>query len=722
MKRIVLPVLIVLALFSCKKQKEEVQEQRIKVESYPETKKDTVSDNYFGTIIKDPYRWLEFDTAADVSDWVKRENAVTQKYISQIPFREAMGKRLETIFNYPKYSAPFKKGSNLFYFKNDGLQDQSVMYAQKNGGEAEVFIDPNKFSEDGTKALGGLSFSHNKKLLAYTISSAGSDWQTMYVKDVESGEMLDDQLNWLKFSSAAWAGDGFYYTGYDAPRKGTEFSKATQSPKIYYHKLGTPQSEDVLVFEDTEHPFRYYWPVVPDDEDFLFIGVSEGTSGSAILWKKLDKKPEKGGFKTMFEGFDYNYSVVESLDGDVYVLTDEGAPNYHLIKVFPESDEVMSEVVIPEQKEVLRGVSLVNGRLFANYLKDANTMIVEYDLEGKKTKEIELPGIGTVGGFSGDRDNREIYYTYTSYISPPTIYKYDIEAGTSELFRKNEFPMDLSEYTSEQVFYPSKDGTKIPMIITYKKGMKRDGTNPTLLYAYGGFNISITPSFSANRMVFLENGGILAVANLRGGGEYGEEWHKAGMLDKKQNVFDDFIAAAEYLISEKYTSSSKLAIEGRSNGGLLVGACMTQRPDLYAVALPGVGVLDMLRYHKFTVGWGWAVEYGSSDNEDQFDYLVKYSPLHNVEEGVEYPATLVTTADHDDRVVPAHSFKFIAELQAKHKGDNPVLIRIEEDAGHGAGKPMSKIIEEAADVWSFIFYNLGMDLKKDTDSTEENAS
>lgn len=723
MNRIVLPLLCLsIVLFSCRKKKEVKEDLKITVESYPETRQDTVYDDYFGQSIHDPYRWLEVDTAEEVAQWVKQQNAVTQKYLSQITFRNQIAQRLETLFDYPKYSAPFKEGNNLFFFKNDGLQNQSVMYIQRNGGEPEVFLDPNKFSADGTTALGGISFSHDHRLLAYSTSSAGSDWQTMYVMDIASGQLLGDKLEWLKFSGAAWSGNGFYYTGYDQPVKGMEYSKTTEFAKIYYHQLGTGQSDDILIYEDKAHPKRYFWPQVPSDEDYLIIGISAGTSGSSVMWKKLGGKPSPGGFKVLYEGFDHNYQVIESKDGDLYILTDENAPNYKLLKVFPESDEIMPATVIPEQKEVLEGVSLVNNRFYASYLKDANTMVVEYDLKGNKIKEIELPGVGTVAGFAGNKDDVDIYFTFTSYTAPPTIYRFGTETGESGLFRSNEFPMDLSQYTSEQVFYPSKDGTKIPMIITYKKGIKRDGNNPTLLYGYGGFNISITPAFSAGRMVFLENGGILAVANLRGGGEYGEEWHKAGMLEKKQTVFDDFIAAAEYLIAEKYTSPQKLAIEGRSNGGLLVGACMTQRPELFKVALPGVGVLDMLRYHKFTVGWGWVVEYGSSDNEADFNYLIRYSPLHNVKEGVEYPATLVTTADHDDRVVPAHSFKFIAELQSKHRGDNPVLIRIDEKAGHGAGKPMTKVIEEAADIWSFVFYNLGMEMAQEPTSAKNTSN
>jgi prolyl oligopeptidase len=683
---------------------------QIALPQYPFTDIVNQTDDYFGTIIPDKYRWLENDTSAQTAAWVKAQNAVTESYLSQIPFRKKLQDRFTSIWNYTKYSAPFKKGENYFFYKNDGLQNQSILYKQKGlNGEASVFIDPNTLSTDGTAALSGMSFNKEYTLVAYGVSQAGSDWKEMKVMNVATGEHLTDVINWTKFAGAAWYKDGFFYAGYDAPAKGTEFSKTSESPKIYYHKLGTSQKQDVLIYQNTDAPLQYYWPQIDDDEQYLLIGISEGTSGSAMLWKELASGVNGDGIMELFAGFDHNYSVVGNVGKNLLVQTDNGADNYQLILVDPAKPAKENwKVIIAEQPEVLEGVSQVNGKLFASYLKNASSRILQYSESGKLEKEIELPGIGTVAGFGGNREDTELFYTFDSYTSPSNIYKYTIATGKSELYRKSEFAVDMANYETKQVWYPSKDGTKIPMFITHKKGLKLDGNNPTYLYGYGGFNISLTPGFALSMVPFLEQGGVYVVANLRGGGEFGEAWHKAGMLEKKQNVFDDFIAAAEFLIKEKYTSTEKLAISGRSNGGLLVGACMTQRPDLYKVALPGVGVLDMLRYHKFTVGWGWAVEYGSSDKKDDFEYLIKYSPLHNVK-AVEYPATLITTADHDDRVVPAHSFKFAAELQSKHLNQvNPVLIRIEENAGHGAGKPTSKTIEELTDIWSFVFHNLGM--------------
>ena len=708
-----LPVLLILA--ACNSEKE--TKTTIAMPEYPDTKKVDQVDNYFGTDISDPYRWLEVDTAKEVEEWVKSQNVVTNGYLEQIPFRSKIQSRLEEIWNYPKYSAPFKKGDKYYFFKNDGLQNQSVMYVQDGlDGEATVFMDPNTFSDDGTKALSGMSFSHDNKYLAYTVSAAGSDWKVMYIKDLETGENIADQIDWIKFAGASWYKDGFFYTGYDKPVEGLEFSQSSESPKVMYHKLGTDQSQDRLIFSNPDKPRQYYWPTVDDDENHLLIGISEGTSGNHYKYISLNMYEEinQMGYSVvlddLFEGFDYNYGFSGAVGDKLLIHTDDGAKNYKLVLVDPKHPEKEKWTeIIPEKAEVLRGASQVGGKLFASYLKDANSQILQYAEDGTFEKEIELPGIGSVGGFGGEKHHTEIFYSFTSFVSPPTIYRFDIASGESTIFRNSEFAVDLKDYETKQVWYESKDGTKIPMFITHKKGLKMDGNNPTLLYAYGGFNISITPSFSVSNILFLEQGGIVAIPNLRGGGEYGEDWHQAGMLEKKQNVFDDFIAAAEYLIAEKYTSSEKLAISGRSNGGLLIGACMTQRPDLYKVALPAVGVLDMLRYHKFTVGWGWVVEYGSSDDSTAFPYLIEYSPLHNVEAGVEYPATMVTTADHDDRVVPAHSFKFIAELQDKHKNEvNPVLIRIEENAGHGAGKPTSKIIEESTDVWAFVMWNLGM--------------
>lgn len=674
---------------------------------YPKTKKVDQVDDYFGTKIADPYRWLENDTAAPVKDWVKAQNKVTQAYLAQIPFRDQVKKRLEEVWNYPKYSAPFKKGEYYFFYKNSGLQNQSVLYYQKGlKGEAQVFLDPNKLSEDGTVALTGVYFSKDHRYMAYATSQSGSDWNQIHVMEVATRKKLNDQIRWVKFSGAAWKGDGFYYSRYDEPIKGKELSNQNQYQKVYYHQLGMPQSADKRVFEDKVHPLRYFGAQVTEDERFLIIYASEGTQGTELYAKDLQANQKD--FTLVFKGFEYNYTVVDNIGDKLLVLTDNGAPNYRLLAVEPRQANAQQwKVVIPEKKELLESVSTAGGKLFANYLKDASNKVYQFSLDGQMEKEMALPGIGTVGGFDGEKEDMEVFYTFTSFTYPVTIYRYEIASGKSELFRKSDIKLNMDQFETKQVFYQSNDGTKVPMFIVHKKGLKLDGNNPTYLYAYGGFNINLTPSFSASYMVFLEQGGVFAMPNLRGGGEYGEEWHKGGMLEKKQNVFDDFIAAAEYLIASNYTSKDKLAIAGRSNGGLLVGAAMTQRPDLFNVALPGVGVLDMLRFHQFTIGWGWVVEYGSSDNKDQFKYLVKYSPLHNLKEGVTYPATLVTTADHDDRVVPAHSFKFAATLQEKHKGENPVLIRIDEKAGHGAGKPTSKVIEEAADIWSFVWYNMG---------------
>lgn len=675
---------------------------------YPKTEKVDQADDYFGIKISDPYRWLEYDTAANVGQWVQSQNQVTQKYLAGIPFRDALKKRLEQIWNYPKYSAPFKEGDYYFFYKNDGLQNQSVLYYQKEiNAEPEVFLDPNTLSADGTVALAGITFSKDHKYAAYTVSESGSDWQQISVMEVATKKTLSDQVKWVKFSSASWQGNGFYYSRYDEPVKGKEYSNQNQFQKVYYHTLGTPQAKDQLIFEDKEHPLRYFFAQVTDDERFVIVYASEGTHGTELYAKDLDTN--QPGFQLICKGFENNYSVVDNIGNKLLVHTDNGASNYRLVAIDTRQTHSSSwKTVISEKKELLEGVNSAGGKLFASYLKDASSKVYQLSMDGKTEHEIKLPAIGSAGGFSGEKTDKELFYTFTSFTYPTTIYRYTIASGKSDLFRKSEVKFSVDDYVTKQVFYTSKDGTKVPMFITHKKNLVLDGSNLTYLYAYGGFNISLTPSFSAKMMVFLENGGIYAIPNLRGGGEYGENWHKGGMLEKKQNVFDDFIGAAEYLINEKYTSSQKLAIAGGSNGGLLVGAAMTQRPELFKVALPAVGVMDMLRYHKFTIGWGWAVEYGSSDNEGQFKYLIKYSPIHNLKEGVNYPATLVTTADHDDRVVPAHSFKFAATLQEKYKGDNPVLIRIESKAGHGAGKPTSKQIEEAADIWSFVWYNMGV--------------
>lgn len=695
-------------LFACKSN----ELKKISMLPYPETKKVDTVDNYFGTTIADPYRWLENDTTEETAAWVKAQNEVTQNYLSQIPFRETIKNSLTEIWNYEKISAPYRKGDYYYYSKNNGLQNQSVIYYKKGlDAEEKVFLDPNKLSDDGTVSLGGLYFSNDYKYAAYTISRSGSDWNEIYVIDIEKGTLTKDAIKWVKFSGAAWRGNGFYYSRYDEPKGVSELSNQNQFQKVYYHTLGDDQSKDQLVYEDKSHPLRYFGADVSEDERYLYIYASEGTSGSEILIKDL--KNPNGKIETLLPGFKYNYSIIDNINEKVLVLMDNGASNYKVVAIDPKKkSEENWTTIIAERKELLEAARIVGSKIYASYLKDASSKIVEYTLDGKMSKDIELPGIGTVTFSSASKKDNFIFYSFTNFTTPGTIYKLDINTGKSELYIKPTFKINTDNFETKQVWFTSKDGTKVPMFIVHKKGIVLDGNNPTLLYGYGGFNISLTPSFSVSNMYFMEQGGVYAQVTLRGGGEYGEEWHQAGMLDKKQNVFDDFISAAEYLISEKYTSSARLAISGRSNGGLLVGACMTQRPDLFKVALPGVGVLDMLRYHKFTIGWGWAVEYGSSDKKDQFDYLIKYSPLHNVKDSVSYPATLITTADHDDRVVPAHSFKFAATLQEKHKGENPILIRIDSKAGHGAGKPTAKVIEEVTDIWSFVFWNFNYNIPK----------
>lgn len=677
---------------------------------YPETKKSDVKEDYHGTTVEDPYRWLEDDNSEETKAWVAAQNKVTNDYLAKIPFRSQVKKRLEELWNYPKYSSPFKEGDYYYFFKNDGLQNQSVAYRQKGlNGKPEIFLDPNKLSEDGTAALAALNFSKNSKWLAYSVSQSGSDWQTGFLMDVKTGKKTGEELQWLKFTGFSWKGDeGFYYTRYPEPKGGDQLKGKNEYAKIYYHKLGTQQSEDVLIYEDNAHPQRFVGAGLTEDERFLILSTSEGTSGGEIWYKDLKDLSQKE-FKLLIPGFATEPNVVDNVDGKLLVLTNDGAPNYKLVLIDPKKPAKENwKEMIPEKKEVLQSVSTGGGYLFASYLKDASTKVFQYDYTGKQVREIELPGIGTAGGFGGKKKDKEFFYTFTSFNYPPTIFRYNMTTGQSSVFRKTETKFNPTDFETKQVFFTSKDGTKVPMFLSYKKGLKLDGSNPVLLYGYGGFNIPMTPGFSISNAFFMEQGGVYAQVNLRGGSEYGEEWHKGGMLDKKQNVFDDFIGAAEYLVKENYTNSTKIAIRGGSNGGLLVGAAMTQRPDLFKVAIPQVGVMDMLRYHKFTIGYAWAVEYGSSDNKDQFEYLKKYSPLHNLKEGVNYPATMVTTADHDDRVVPAHSFKFAARLQATNAGANPSLIRIESKAGHGAGKPTSKVIEEAADIWSFTMFNLGM--------------
>ena len=702
MKKAMLMIILfvlVLAFAACRK-----EEARL---AYPATKTVDQVDDYFGTKVADPYRWLEDDNAEDVKAWVQAQNAVTFGYLEKIPFRPKIKARLTEIFNYPRYSSPFRVGEYYFFTKNDGLQNQSVYYCQKGlDGTPEVFIDPNALSPDGTVRIGILGASLDDKHLAISRGEAGSDWSEIRVMEIATRQELPDRILWNKFSGAAWHGDGFYYSGYDKPAPGQELKAKNEFQKVFYHKLGDPQEKDVLVWEDKAHPLRYVNAGTTEDEKWLFLILSEGTSGSEIWVRDLARKDAP--LTLLVKGFEYDSSPVEVVDGRVLVYTNEDAPNFRVVSVDPADPAKEGwRTVIPEKPEVLNGAGTAGGYIFCSYLKDANTKIFQHKLDGALVREIELPALGTAGGFGGRRDEKVLFYGFTSFTYPPTIYKFDPASGASEVFRKSEVKFDPSAYETRQVFYAGKDGTKVPMFLVYKKGLKLDGRNPAFLYAYGGFNISLTPSFSAANIILLENGGIYAMANLRGGGEYGEAWHKAGMLDKKQNIFDDFIAAAEYLVNEKYTSRDRLAIAGGSNGGLLVGAVMAQRPELFGVAFPAVGVMDMLRFHKFTVGWGWSVEYGSSDSEKQFPYLYAYSPLHNLKPGVCYPATMVTTADHDDRVVPAHSFKFAATLQADQACAKPVVIRIETRSGHGSSN-LSKAIEDLTDQWSFMFNNMGV--------------
>jgi prolyl oligopeptidase len=680
--------------------------------AYPQARKANVVDNYFGTRVADPYRWLENDTAAEVKDWVQKENTVTQQYLSQIPYRAAIRKRMADLYNFPRVTAPLAKGGKYYFYKNDGLQNQNVLYVEDklDGTNAHVFLDPNTLSKDGTVALGSTAFSKDGQKMAYIINRSGSDWQEIYVVDATTGKRTTDSIRWAKFTDIAWQGNGFYYARFDEPKKGSELVSQNEYQKIYYHKLGSAQSEDKLVFADNANPKYGYGASTTDDESMIMIYGSEGSSsGNSLLYSKLSPDGVPANFKKLFDGFDHSYTVIDNVGDKLLVRTDKGAPRYRLVLIDPNKPEEKNwKVIIPEKPEVLQNVTTAGGKLFAHYMKDATAHVYQYDMNGKLEHEINLPTLGTESGFAGKKEDKDVFYSFTSFTYPTTIFKYNIATGKSEVFSKSEAKFNPEDYEVKQVFYKSKDGTKVPMFIVHKKGIKLDGNNPTFLYAYGGFDISLYPDFSITRMILLENGGIYAVANLRGGGEYGEEWHKAGMLNKKQNVFDDFISAAQYLIDNKYTSPQKLAIHGRSNGGLLIGACMTQKPDLYKVAFPGVGVLDMLRYHKFTIGYAWASEYGSSDDSAQFSNLYKFSPLHNLKAGVNYPATMVTTADHDDRVVPAHSFKFAATLQEKYNGSNPVLIRIDSKAGHGAGKPIGKQLDEWADIWSFMFWNMGV--------------
>ncbi len=679
---------------------------KISMKEYPMTEKKEVIDAYFGVEVVDNYRWLEDDLSEETAQWVKQQNEVTFDFLNQIPIKNTLTERLTEIWNYEKLSAPFKRGDYTYFYKNDGLQNQYVVYREKDN-EEEVFLDPNSFSDDGTVSLSSLSFSPDGSLAAYAISEGGSDWRSVIVIDALTKEIIEDTLVDIKFSGISWKGnEGFYYASYDKP-EGSELSAMTDQHKLYFHQLGTSQSDDKVVFGATEK-YRYVWGGVSEDGRFLNISASTSTSGNKLFIKVLNQ--ENSPIINIVNDYNSDSYVLHNEGDLLYIVTNRNAPNKKVVTASFQNPQVEHwQDFIPETKHVL-SPSFGGGFFFAHYMIDAISKVYQFDTEGHNLGEIQLPGVGSSGGFSSRKEEKELYFRFTNYHTPSVIYKYDVESRQSELYWEPSIDFVSSDFVSKQIFYTSKDGTVVPMIITHKKGINYDGANPTILYGYGGFNVSLTPSFSISRAVWLEQGGVYAVANLRGGGEYGKEWHNAGTQMNKQNVFDDFIAAAEYLISENITSSDYLAVDGRSNGGLLVGATMTQRPDLMKVALPVVGVLDMLRYHKFTSGAGWAYDYGTSDDSKaMFEYLKGYSPVHNVKQGVKYPATLVITADHDDRVVPAHSFKFIAELQEKHQGDNPVLIRIETNSGHGAGTPISKRIEQSADIMAFILYNMGVD-------------
>jgi prolyl oligopeptidase len=676
--------------------------------TYPKTVHGNTVDEYFGVRVADPYRWLENDTSATTAQWVKAENKVTNAYFSKIPFRQALLTRLTAVTNYEKLGIPYKRNGKYYFSKNDGLQNQSIVYVMDTPEAApRVFLDPNKLSADGTVALKEITYSNDGKYAAYVISRSGSDWEEIYVIDLATGKQLDDHVVWAKFTGASWQGDGFYYSAYDAPSAGKEFSNVNEGHKIYYHRVGTPQSADKLFFQSPNHPKRFYQANVNKEETMMFLYESGEGSGNNLYVKDLTKAESP--FVQMTTDMSFDYNVISNIGSTIYLSTNCDASKGRIMKADIARPTINDwQVLIPEGDNVLTNVSFIGGKLLLTYSKDASNHAYIYATDGRLLHEIKLPSVGTVN-FEGEKDESDCFYSFSSYTIPGAIYRYDIGKDVSTLYRSPKVAFNANELTSEQVFFTSKDGTRIPMFLIHKKGLKLNGKNPVLLYGYGGFNIGLSPTFSSTRIPFIENGGIYVVVNLRGGNEYGEKWHLAGTKMHKQNVFDDFIAAAEYLIAHKYTNKSKTAIMGGSNGGLLVGACMTQRPDLYRAVVAQVGVMDMLRYHKFTIGWNWASDYGTSaDSKAMFEYLKSYSPLHTLKKGTRYPATLVTTADHDDRVVPAHSFKFAATLQACNDGTYPTLIRIDSKAGHGGGKPLSKVLEEQADIYSFIFYNLGM--------------
>jgi prolyl oligopeptidase len=704
MRKFTISILALLIMTSCSE----------KPIQYPPTKKGDVKDTYFGTEVEDPYRWLEDDNSAETAEWVKNQNKLTFDYLAKLPNRDKIKARLTELWDYPKYGTPFKEAGKYFFYKNNGLQNQSVLYMKdKLDGEPKILLDPNTLSADGTVALSGIEITPDGKYLIYLISRSGSDWNEIFVKDIETGENLPDHIQWVKFSGTSWYNGGFYYSCYNAPETGNALSKSNENHLVKYHKLGTDPSTDQLLTSDPEHPKRNLGLGLTEDKRFMILTKTESTSGNSCAFREMNSHNQA--FIPLMEGFEYDFNVIDNIDEFLIVRTNYKAPKYRILKIDSrkpnESDWVE---LISEKENVLQNASLAGGKIVLDYLKDAHSQVEVYNYDGTFDYVLELPGIGTSVASSGKKNDSEAFYDFSSFNTPGEIYRYDFNTKTSTLFNRPEVRFNPDDFEVKQEFYASKDGTKIPVFLFYKKGMVMNGKNPTLLYGYGGFNISMTPAFSPSRLFFVENGGILAIANLRGGGEYGEEWHKAGTKLQKQNVFDDFIAAAEYLIAQKYTSSEKLAIQGGSNGGLLIGAVTNQRPDLFKVALPAVGVMDMLRYQKFTIGWAWASDYGTSaDNEEMFRYLSNYSPYHTIKKDVAYPAVLATTADHDDRVVPAHTFKYIARLQEYGSGNKlPLLVRIDSKAGHGAGKPTTKVIEEYTDVWSFVFYHLGMKISK----------
>ncbi len=702
MKKTVIFAIVVITFFGCATPPES---QSL---TYPVTNKVDTVDSYFDVAVPDPYRWLEDDLSAETGAWVTAQNTVTQGYLQNISFRDKIKSRLEKLYDYERVYAPTKHGEFEYYYKNDGLQNQNVLYRRNPAGEEQVFLDPNKFSDDGTISLATTSFTLDGSLMGYLLSIGGSDWRKAVVMNTDTKEIVGDTLHNIKFSGISWKGnEGFYYSSYDKPVDGSELSAKTQIHKMYYHKMGTPQSEDQLVFGGDARPFRYIFGYLTEDERYLVVSAAQSTSGN-VLWIK-DLNRSGSSFVEIDGDLETDEYVVLSEGDRLLIQTNLEAPNQRIVETSINNPAVATwKDVIPETQNVLNS-NTAGGYIFASYLIDAKTEVSQFNTDGTKVRTVQLPSIGTAVGFGGYQEDKTLYYTFTSFTYPSSIYEFDISTGDSKLYTQPEIDFDPEAYETRQVFYESKDGTKVPMFIVHKKGLELNGKNPTYLYAYGGFNISLRPSFNTARIIWLENGGVYAQPNLRGGGEYGEKWHKAGTKMQKQNVFDDFIAAGEWLKANGYTSSEYLAIAGGSNGGLLVGATMTQRPDLAKVAFPAVGVMDMLRYHKFTAGAGWASDYGTSeDSKEMFDYLKGYSPLHNLKPGTAYPATLVTTADHDDRVVPAHSFKFAATLQNAHEGANPVLIRIETDAGHGAGTPISKRIEQLADIYSFAWYNMGV--------------